>query len=132
MFKNMPSHWIPRTNTPICSNLLLQYILTSLDFIYLSSVLWFVCGSPGLVVLEMYPNTRWTFFTLICSQNCIVYLKKTENNRKRGREWPIWYDFTVLCKLPTNMYTRQYISTECFHDLQLWSHLHLSRRLWKT
>ena len=34
--------------------------------------------------------TGWTFFTFIYCKNCIVCLKKTENKRKRGRDWLIF------------------------------------------
>ena len=45
------------------------------------------CSNPGAV----YWMDIWTFFHfLICSKNCIVCLKKTENKRKRGRGWPIF------------------------------------------
>ena len=30
------------------------------------------------------------FFTYISYKNCIVYLKKTKNKRKRGWGWPIF------------------------------------------
>ena len=45
-----------------------------------------------LWVRILAPYTGWRFghlFTLICCNNCIVCLEKTENKRKRGRGWAI-------------------------------------------
>ena len=62
----------------------------------------FLGGSPGLVVMKwdscseghgfesQHHILDGHFFTFICCKNCIVCLKKTENKRKRGREWPIF------------------------------------------
>ena len=41
-----------------------------------------------------YTGWTWHFFTLICCKNCSnVCLKKTENKRKRGQGWPIFFFF---------------------------------------
>ena len=52
-------------------------------------------GMSGLVVIGEVmgsnPGRRildGNFFTLLCCKNCIVF-EKTENQRKRGRGWPI-------------------------------------------
>ena len=51
--------------------------------------------SPGLVVmggdscLKVVGSNPSIFFTLICSKNCNVCLKKPKNKLKRGREWSI-------------------------------------------
>ena len=56
--------------------------------------------SPGLVVKRgdshsegcEFNSRHWVldghFFTLVCSQFCIVCFKKNKNKRKRGRGWP--------------------------------------------
>ena len=36
--------------------------------------------------------TGWTLFTLICSKNCKVCLKRPKINKKRGRCWPIFWE----------------------------------------
>ena len=58
-------------------------------------------GSPGLVVMcedsclkgrgfeSQCHILDGHFFTLICSKNCIVCLKRPKINKKRGRGWPI-------------------------------------------
>ena len=59
-------------------------------------------GTPGPVVMggdsclkgrgykSRMPYTGWTFFTLICCTNCIVFFEKTENEQQRGRGWPVF------------------------------------------
>ena len=59
-------------------------------------------GSPGLVVMgdnsclkgrgfeSRHRVLDGHIFTLICCKHCILFVK-TENKRKRGRVWPIFF-----------------------------------------
>ena len=62
--------------------------------------------------------------TLICCKNCIeVCLKKTENKRKKGREWPTWPAILQLNKTSSGFSVHEYrytytdISANTYADL---------------
>ena len=43
-----------------------------------------------------YTGWTWYFFTLICCKKLYCLFEKTENKRKRGRDWPIFFNNTSL------------------------------------
>ena len=78
-------------------------------------------GSPGLVVMggdshskgcEFKPRHRildgHNIFTMIC-KNCIVCLRGTENKRKRGRGWPIFFKKTAQQVNSTALQSQKYV-----------------------
>ena len=94
---------------------------TKLTFIYhkhfdvnkhLNSTVYLPCGYGRRFVFQKSwvqipaPDTRWIFFTLIWCKTCIVCLKKTENERKRGRNVPFCVKMSPYFSLKRRRFKR--------------------------
>ena len=82
MIKGLAASQVERTHV-VVDVVVLQLEWVALECILLDQ------SNPYSNREKKSPFTGWTFFTLIFGKNCMdVYIKKTENKRKRGRRCP--------------------------------------------
>ena len=61
-------------------------------------VYWLLEETHNQKVVSLNLGTGYwmNIFTLICCKNCNVGLKKTNNKRKKGQEWPVFTNRPIV------------------------------------